>query len=181
MAGDLTAYSFRPASPEDLPRLRTWLQTPEVVLWWGDPDEQLELLTGDLTDPRMSMWIVSFEGRPFAYVQDYVVQSWPQPHFEHLPAGSRAVDAFVGEPDMIGKGHGAIFLRLVAERLTAGGAPVVAIDPDVDNMRARRAYERAGFRGETIVETGEGPAVLMIFDAAAWLQAHHGPQPPPTA
>ena len=45
----------------------------------------------------------------------------------------------------------------------AEGAPTVAIDPDVDNTRARRAYEKAGFSGEGIVETGEGPAVLMIF------------------
>jgi aminoglycoside 6'-N-acetyltransferase len=166
MSNDPKSYTFRSASPEDLPRLRAWLRTPEVVRWWGDPVEQLELLEGDLSDPRMVMWIVSFEDRPFAYVQDYAVHSWPQPHFEHLPAGSRAIDAFLGEPDMIGRGHGSTFLRIVAERLKAGGAPVVAIDPDVDNARARRAYERAGFRGDTIVETGEGPAVLMVFEGA---------------
>jgi hypothetical protein len=42
------------------------------------------------------------------------------------------------------------------EGVRAEGAPVVAIDPDVDNVRARRAYEKAGFRGDAIVETGEG-------------------------
>jgi hypothetical protein len=31
----------------------------------------------------------------------------------------------------------------------------VAIDPDVDNLRARRAYEKAGFRGDTVAESGE--------------------------
>ena len=65
---------------------------------------------------------------------------------------------------MIGQGHGSGFLRLLAERLKDEGAPVVAIDPDVDNLRARRAYERAGFRGDTVVETAEGPAILMIFE-----------------
>jgi len=39
----------------------------------------------------------------------------------------------------------------------------VAIDPGVDNPRARRAYAKAGFHGSTIVESAEGPAVLMIF------------------
>jgi aminoglycoside 6'-N-acetyltransferase len=160
-------YTFTAASSEDLPRLRAWLQTPEVIRWWGDPVEQLELLEGDLNDPRMTMQIVSFEGQPFAYVQDYEVHAWPQSHFERLPAGSRAIDAFIGEPGMMGRGHGSVFLRLVAERLKAEGAPVVAIDPDVDNARARRAYERAGFRGDAIVETEEGPAVLMTFDGAA--------------
>ena len=113
----------------------------------------------------MTMRIVSFRGRPFAYVQDYAAAAWPQPHFAHLPAGARAIDAFIGEPDMLGRGHGAAFLRRLAERLVAEGAPIVAIDPDVENLRARRAYARAGFVEQGVVETGEGPAMLMIFRA----------------
>jgi aminoglycoside 6'-N-acetyltransferase len=108
--------------------------------------------------------IVSFEGRPFAYAQHYAVHTWPQPHFSHLPPGSRSIDAFIGEPDMIGRGHGSAFLRLLALQLLAAGAPAVVIDPDVDNGRACRAYHKAGFRGERVVETAEGPAVLMLFE-----------------
>ena len=163
MASLARAYSFRPAEREDLPLLRLWLRTPEVVRWWGDPEEQAALLREDLDEPRMAMRIVSFEGRPFAYAQDYAVHVWPQPHLDHLPAGSRAIDTFIGEPDMVARGHGSAFLRLLAERLRAEGAPVVAIDPDVGNLRARRAYRKAGFRGDAVVETGAGPAILMIF------------------
>jgi aminoglycoside 6'-N-acetyltransferase len=64
---------------------------------------------------------------------------------------------------MIGRGHGAAFLRLLARRLREEGAPLVAIDPDVYNRRARNAYTRAGFEGDTIVGTGQGLIVLMIF------------------
>ena len=64
---------------------------------------------------------------------------------------------------MISQGHGSVFLRLLAERLTAEGAPVVAIDPDVENLRARRANEKAGFRGEDLIETGAGPMILVTF------------------
>jgi aminoglycoside 6'-N-acetyltransferase len=167
MFDDTDAYTFRLALREDLPLLRAWLRTPEVVRWWGDPVEQSALLQADMREPRMVMHIVAFAGRAFGYVQDYAIHVWPQPRFEHLPHGSRAIDAFIGEPDMIGKGHGSIFLRLAAQRLRAAGAPVVAIDPTVDNVRARRAYARAGFRGDTIVETAAGPAILMTFDGGA--------------
>jgi aminoglycoside 6'-N-acetyltransferase len=159
-------YTFRPAGAHDLPLLQQWLRTSEVVRWWGDPQEQAALLRDDLNEPRMVMRIVSLAGRPFAYAQDYDVHVWPQPHFASLPPGARSIDSFIGEPDMIGKGHGSGFLRLLAQRLRADGAPVVAIDPAVENLRARRAYERAGFRGESLVETGEGPAVLMLFSDA---------------
>ena len=143
--------------------LDAWLRTPEVARWWGDPDRQAALLREDLSEPRMAMEIVSLDGEPFAYAQNYDVHAWPQPHFAHLPGGSRAIDAFIGEPAMIGRGHGAAFLKMLALRLVEQGAPVVAIDPDVDNWRARRAYEKAGFRVDAVVETGEGPAARMIF------------------
>ena len=159
------SYTFRPADRRDLPMLERWLRTTEVVRWWGDPQEQAALLREDMDDPRMVMRIVALAGRPFAYAQDYDVHAWPQPHFAALPAGTRAIDSFIGEPDMIGQGHGSRYLRLLAQRLRADGGPVVAIDPDVENLRARRAYAKAGFRGETVVETGAGPAVLMLFGA----------------
>ncbi len=47
--------------------------------------------------------------------------------------------------------------------LIAEGAPLVAIDPSLDNHRARRAYARAGFVVEKVVETAEGLSVLMLF------------------
>ncbi|UYN96814.1 MAG: GNAT family N-acetyltransferase [Enhydrobacter sp.] len=158
-----STYDFRPAGTADLPLFERWLRTPEVVRWWGDPDEQFGLLAEDLGEPRMTMLVVAHEDRPFAYAQHYDVQSWPQPHFDGLPKGTRAIDAFIGEPDMLGRGHGSAFLRQLAAALRRAGAPVVAIDPDVGNHRARRAYAKAGFHGDTVVETGTGPAVLMLF------------------
>ncbi len=143
--------------------LRDWLRSPEVVRWWGDPVEQFALLDGDLSEPKMTMLIVSHAGRPFAYAQHYDVGSWPQGHFAGLPPGTRAIDAFIGEPDMLGRGHGSNFLGLLASQLVAAGAPRVAIDPDSQNLRAQRAYEKAGFRRHAQLDTDQGPVVLMIF------------------
>jgi aminoglycoside 6'-N-acetyltransferase len=164
MKADRSAYSFRPATTKDLPCLRRWLNAPEVRLWWGNPSEQFELLRGDLNEPHMMMRIVSLHGRPFAYAQDYDVHAWPQPHLSRLPKGSRAIDSFIGWPSMVGRGHGQAYLRLLAERLCAEGAPLVAIDPAEGNLRARRAYEKAGFRAEARVVTEAGPAVLMLYE-----------------
>ncbi len=67
------------------------------------------------------------------------------------PAGTRGLDQFIGEPDMLDRGHGSAFIRVFAERLLANGTPRVVIDPDPTNARAIRAYEKAGFRGDRIV------------------------------
>ena len=65
---------------------------------------------------------------------------------------------------MIGRGHGSAFIRHFADRLLAIGTPRVVIDPDPANARAIRAYEKAGFRRERIVDTPDGPALLMVRD-----------------
>jgi aminoglycoside 6'-N-acetyltransferase len=164
MKTDLSAYSCRAATTGDLARLRRWLHVLEVERWWGNPSEQFELLRADLNEPRMTMRIVSFRGRPFAYAQDYEVHIWPQAHLAHLSSGARAIDSFIGLASMIGRGHGSAYLNLLAQRLCAEGAPRVAIDPAIDNGRARCAYEKAGFRVEATVVTDAGPAVLMLYD-----------------
>jgi aminoglycoside 6'-N-acetyltransferase len=155
-------YAFRPVAWRDFVNIERWLVSQEVVRWWGDPAEQLALLREDMEEPRMTMLIVEYDGVPFAYAQHYEVHAWPQDHLALLPAGARAIDAFVGEPNMLGRRHGSAFLRLLSDRLLDEGVPLVAIDPDVDNRRARRAYANAGFRGDDVVETEAGPALLMV-------------------
>jgi aminoglycoside 6'-N-acetyltransferase len=159
----MSAYYFRPLTRGDLPMVVHWLGTPEVVRWWGDPKEQIDLITEDLDDPLMRQWIVEHEGRAFAYLQAYLANAWPQTHLTHLPDGAMVVDAFIGEPAMLGCGHGSAFLHAVGEKLIAKGAPIVAIDPACDNQRARRAYARAGFVEESVVKTAMGPVVVMLF------------------
>ena len=156
-------YTFQPVTQSDLPRLQVWLQGPEIVRWWGDPVEQAELLRSDIDEPRMKMELVLFNGKPLAYAQSYEVHAWPQAHLNYLPIGSRAIDTFIGEPTMIGRGHGSAYLRIMALRLQAEGAPVIAIDPSAANRRAVRAYYNAGFRIDTTFSSEEGSVVLMLF------------------
>ncbi len=69
---------------------------------------------------------------------------------------------------MIGRRHGAAYLGLLAQRLCAEGAPLVAIDPAIDNLRARRAYEKAGFRFEASVATEAGLAPRLSSPSPRW-------------
>lgn len=162
----MSAYAFRPMIADDLPLARRWLETPEARRWWGDPDEQVALLAADLDEPRMRMWIVAHAGRPFAYIQDHDPLAWDLHHFGDLAPGSRGIDQFIGEPDMLGRGHGPAFIRARADRLFAEGAPTVGTDPDPANARAIRAYEKAGFAAvaETLDWEGD-PTLLMLCHA----------------
>jgi aminoglycoside 6'-N-acetyltransferase len=154
-------YVFRPITSADLPLIRRWLETPEVVRWWGDPDEQYALVGGDLDHPGMDQFIVTIGDRPFGYIQCYALSTWNS-GFGAQPPKTRGIDQFIGEPDMIGCGHGSGFIRQFADTLLSSGIPRVVTDPDPDNGRAVRAYAKAGFQRDRVVDRPDGPALLMV-------------------
>ena len=158
-------YAFRSMSSADLPLIRRWLATPEVVRWWGDPSQQYALVSGDLDDPDMDQLIVAFDRRPFGYIQSYPLSTWNQ-GFGAQPTATRGIDQFIGEPDMIGCGHGSSFIRQFADTLLRNGTPRIITDPDLANIRAVRAYQKAGFERERVVDTPAGPALLMVRNSS---------------
>jgi len=149
----------------DLPVVRNWLEQPHVVEWWGDPDEQFVLVRDDVDHPAMDQFIVAIEDRPFAYLQCYDPTAWPNNGFGAQPDGTRGMDQFIGETDMIGRGHGTALIRDFIECLVKSGTPRVVTDPDPANARAVRAYEKAGFEKLRLVDTPDGRALLMVHDA----------------
>jgi aminoglycoside 6'-N-acetyltransferase len=160
MASD---YVFRPISSGDLPLIRQWLARPHVSEWWGNPMKQYALVSGDLDEPAMDQFIVSVGGRPFGYLQCYDLTEW-KTGFGPQPSGTRGIDLFIGAPDMIERGHGSALIRSFVDDRLQKGAPRIVTDPDPVNTRAVRAYEKAGFRRDRMVDTPDGPALLMVRD-----------------
>lgn len=154
-------YRFRPMTPGDLPLIKRWLALPHVRQWWGDPEEQYALVSGDLDEPAMDQHIVSTAGNSFAYLQCYDLTAWNS-GFGPQPEGTRGIDLFIGEPDMIERGHGQAFIRAFVDARLQQGAPRIVTDPDPANSRAVRAYEKAGFEKDRMVDTPDGPALLMV-------------------
>ena len=154
-------YLFRPMTASDLPLVRRWLALPHVREWWGDPEEQYSLVSGDLDEPAMDQYIFSTAGNPFAYLQRYDLTAWKSGFGPH-PPGTRGIDVFIGEPDMIERGHGSVLIRCFVDDCLQKGAPRIVTDPDPANGRAVRAYEKAGFEKDRMVETSDGPALLMV-------------------
>lgn len=156
----MSAYAFRPALPADVPLLRAWRARAHVAEWWGPPE--VEDPAEAIADPRIAAWIIEHRGRAFAYAQDYSPHDWTPHPFAHLPPGSRGIDQYIGEPDMLGRGHGSAYIAMHCDRLFDAGAPAIGTDPHPDNGRSIRACEKAGFRIVSgPVDTRWGRALLM--------------------
>ncbi|MGX1102928.1 MULTISPECIES: GNAT family N-acetyltransferase [Bradyrhizobium] len=157
-------YHFRPMTPTDLPQIKQWLALPHVREWWGDPAEQYALVSGDLHEPAMDQFIVATDASDLGYIQCYDLTAWNS-GFGLQPEGTRGIDLFIGEPNMMAGGHGSALIRAFVDDRLAQGAPRIVTDPDPANARAIRAYEKAGFQRMGMVDTPDGPALLMARDA----------------
>jgi aminoglycoside 6'-N-acetyltransferase len=155
-------YHFRPVIPADLRQLYAWRAQLHWNEWWGAAEDDRGFFEEAIADPHTKTWIVELDGCPIAYVQDYDPHAWPGHHFAYLPPGARGVDQSIGPAGLLGRGHGSALVRQHVARLFAAGASVIGTDPHPDNVRAIRAYQKAGFTvSGAPVETPWGRCLLM--------------------
>jgi len=160
-----TGYGFRSVTKRDLPLLRRWLEAPHVAEWWGDADEEIAGIALAMESVETEPLIVELDGRPIAYAQIYDPHMEDGHPYQDQPFGTLGLDISIGEADLVSKGHGSAIIAALAAQLFAEGAPRLVIDPDPSNLRAIRAYEKAGFRHFDTRTSIYGLAHMMALDA----------------
>lgn len=158
-------YAFRAVEEDDLPLLGEWLRQPHVAAWWGDPGRGLDEIRQGLDDVSVEPMIVELNGRPIAYAQSYDPHLEDDHPYADQPFGTLGIDLSIGDPELTCRGHGTAIVKQLCDLLFAEGAPRVVIDPDPDNARAIRAYEKAGFKRLGLRDSIHGPALLMALDS----------------
>jgi aminoglycoside 6'-N-acetyltransferase len=164
--GSEPIYDFRAVTGADLPMLKAWLAEPHVQEWWDDsPEASLAEIVEAMESVETEPLIVELDGKPIAYLQSYDPHLEDGHPYQDQPFGTLGMDISIGPPELVGKGHGSAIVRQFIDMLFKEGAPRVVIDPHPDNLRAIRAYEKAGFRAFDTRTSIYGPALLMARDA----------------
>ena len=136
---------------------RRWLLEPHVRRWWNDdpaetryPERTLDKWRARIRGEEPTrMYLIQLDERPIGVIQSYLVEDDPDYVDEIGELGERAlsIDLFIGEPDLIGKGHGPALIRAFLEdEMARYGVDYCVIGPATTNVAAIRAYEKAGFR-----------------------------------
>jgi aminoglycoside 6'-N-acetyltransferase len=162
----LSDYVFRPFNRKDLKLMAQWLAEPHVAKWWGeDPEEELEDIQDHIDSISVEPFIVELNGKPIAYLQTYDPHLEDDHPYQDQPFGTLGIDVTIGDPALIGKGHGSRLIDAFVAMLFEEGCPRVIIDPDPSNTAAIRAYEKAGFTAFDTRTSEYGPALMMARDA----------------
>jgi len=151
-------YAFTRLTPDDLPLIRDWLGRPHVAEWWPAGAGEIEQVVAecDGEDAETVPYLVHLQGRPVGYLQ-----------CTREPSGLRSIDQFIGEAELLNRGHGSALIGQFCDLLFAHSVPAVTTDPDPANARAIRAYEKAGFRPIGPRDTPWGHVLLMQKENAS--------------
>jgi RimJ/RimL family protein N-acetyltransferase len=160
-------FQFELLTERRLPLLAEWLARPHVAEYWGEPSSTDELwadyLAPEREDSSTEAFIVLFGSQPVGFVQVYRVAGcsggwWP----DERDPGARGIDQFLADEGALNQGLGTAMIRAFLTRLFASSdVTTIQTDPDPDNARAIRAYEKAGFVKDEVVDTPDGKALLM--------------------
>ena len=164
--------NLRPAVSADLSLLRSWDTKPHVIAATGTDgafDWETEL-------PRIVEWremlVAEVDGRPIGVIQIIDPAAEETHYWGDIEAGLRAIDIWIGEEHDLARGHGTEMMKLALARcFSEASVSAVLIDPLADNTRARRFYERLGFRPLERRRFGDDDCMVYRLDRHAWQQS----------
>ena len=163
----MKTISLRPMRDtiEDYTTLRDWFHEPELRKWvWCDEKDEPPVSLERVMEkyrPRIVSPVDVFpcfillDGSPIGFIQYYLQD-------KH----SIGLDMWIGSPDNRSKGCGTEALRQMVELIREKHPEIreVFIDPEPENVRAVRCYEKAGFRTVgTMPDDGTECLLMKIF------------------
>lgn len=171
---------LRPATLDDVATLDEWARRPHVIRAttddptadeaWADADWADEVARADALGADVHQVLVAeLDGRPIGMVALQDAHREPSHYWGDVAPGVRALDIWIGEPDLLGRGHGTEMMRQAIERLFADPAATeIVIDPLASNTAAHRFYRRLGFEDVGRRRFDGSDCLVMRLDRARW-------------
>jgi aminoglycoside 6'-N-acetyltransferase len=148
---------LRAATDTDVPLLAEWARRlhvvraasddPDATAAFGDVNWADEVARREVLGPDVwEVLIAELDGRPIGMLQITDPHREPDHYWGEIEPNLRAIDIWIGEPDLLGQGHGttimqAAIIRCFADPTVTG----IVIDPLASNTAAIRFYGRLGF------------------------------------
>lgn len=173
--------TFEPLNESHFPLMLAWLESAHVKKWWdrdvvytpdlikekyGDYVKGCKQVNG--VNKSIHAYIICVNHQPIGYIQIYNAYDFPRSKsLRGLPESLGAFDIFIGDEKYLRKNIGSQaitkFLSLYATHYS-----YVFADPDLENVAAIRAYEKAGFK--KVLEQNDTEEVWMLWERPKALQ-----------
>lgn len=144
---------------EEYALLRHWLSQEEISRYYGgDGEREVRSIQKHVKIGDVCSCLILQNLEPIGYLQFYEITD-PDEKAELRLCPYRhpfGIDLFLGFPQKLGQGVGTRCLKMTCHFLfSKRDADALCIDPRIDNLRAIRCYQKAGFFHVTTKEHGE--------------------------
>lgn len=162
---------FRKATIDDIELLQCWDTQPHVIA--SDPNSDWEW-EEDLTteSPHVENLIAMLDEWPIGFVQ-IIDPAREETHYwgKDVEENLRAIDIWIGEPDMLNQGYGTQIMKQAIERCFANpDVKAIINDPLASNKDAIRFYKRLGFEFVEYRTFGEDECMVMKLDRSNYYE-----------
>ena len=158
----VTLEAFKPSHLE---LLAAWLREPHIAPWYANPEADLELARNPPVGGSQA--IIAAGAMEIGYLRWQRVsrQLLDELGLQEIPDGSVDVDILISK-NGTGKGVGPqALITLVTSLKTDPAIQLIGVTTELQNTRAHRAFEKAGFRKVRQYEApGLGLCHLMTID-----------------
>lgn len=152
--------------------LHRWMEQPHWREWWGEPEGELDNIRSMIEGKDTSRPFLFFvDGKPTGYIQYWFLghhqnASWiaGYPWLAEFPVEAIGIDLSIGESTDLSVGIGSNVLSKFTQILRSIGYETIIIDPDPENARAIRAYEKAGFKIVSHLKDKSEDVLLMQYE-----------------
>jgi RimJ/RimL family protein N-acetyltransferase len=163
-------FSLRRLDPDrDLDLLHSWMNDPEVARFWKMPWSRVQIasyLGRQDRSKHSTPYLGELHGVPMGYCELYRADLDPLAQYYDAREHDAGLHALLGPTGYRAQGLAVDLLRIVTTwQLDADPrATRVVIEPDVENKRAIRLAELAGFRRRMDLDLPNKRAALMVRD-----------------
>jgi len=143
-------FNFRKVVKSDFPKLYNWLKSEHVKdFWYPDSTFTFEEISTKyskrLNEGIVDIFIIILNHNEIGYIQSYFIDD--NTFFKTSGLG-KGIDLYIGEADFIHVGYGKTIITDYIREYVFNNRKVnfVGIDPEINNVIAIKAYEKAGFK-----------------------------------
>lgn len=169
----MPTITFEKLDQKNQKTVYSWLKEAHVQEFWDNtPEHKEDMLNfidgrrvpSSYCDGKYTYWLASINTEPYGLIMS--IQETEEEDIGELKISclsktghTYGLDFMIGNTKFLGRGYGALtliaFLEFFRENIDPS-ADTFLIDPQVNNTRARRVYEKAGFThvGEFILPEG---------------------------
>ncbi len=145
-----------------------WFAKPHIREWWTDalePDDIKQKYGNRISNPIVCPFIAYLSEKPFAFIQFYWANKIGGACCSDEDNNTIGIDQFIGEEDWLNRCYGTLLIQQFITFLCQKHPKIKKIITEVspNNLRAKRCYEKVGFRSVGIIDTPQGSVIKLML------------------